>query len=138
MLKKRGFTLVEIIVVVIIVGILAAFGMTQYVPIKERSLNRAVKPILSLIRAAEKDYKMDHGTFYPSSGTENNLVNINTNLKLSLPVSASIDWTISLDCTTTGFANATRSGTGADGRVWKIDFPGDANPSCTGGTYCNT
>jgi prepilin-type N-terminal cleavage/methylation domain-containing protein len=133
MLKKKSFTIVEIMVALVILGIFAALAVPNYMSIRERALNRAIKPILLMIRTAEKDYRMENGVYYPSGTTESSIANINTNLRLGLPVSASLRWSISLDASGAGFANATRTGAGADGRIWRIDFPGDANPTCTGG-----
>ncbi|MDP2830668.1 MAG: type II secretion system protein [Candidatus Omnitrophota bacterium] len=135
MLKKKGFTLVEMFVVVAIVGILAALAGPNYLRIKEKSLNREAKASLALIRAAEKIYRMEQGFYYPFMSTTSVVSNINSFLKLNLPT-ASVNWSISL--TSTGppneFSRATR--VGVDGRIWRINFPGDTDPTCSGGTYC--
>ncbi|MFH1281471.1 MAG: type II secretion system protein [Candidatus Omnitrophota bacterium] len=137
MLKRKGFTLIEIMVVLVIIGTLAALAWPNYMAIKEKSLNREAQASLALIRAAEKIYGMEGGFYYPPGATTSNIALINTNLRLSLPESASASWAISLDATGGGSADATRQGGGgADGRVWSINFPGGADPTCSGGTYC--
>ena len=47
---KRGFTLLELIVVVIILGILATLGLTQYGRMVERSRGAEAKAILGDVR----------------------------------------------------------------------------------------
>lgn len=140
MLKRKSFTLVEILVVVTIVGILASLGLPNYMAIKEKALNREAQASLALIRAAEKIYRMENGFYYPDGATTNNVALINTNLKLSLPDSATKSWTFSIDATGAGLARALRQGGGgADGRIWSINFPGDPDPICSNGAtgrYC--
>ncbi|MFH1190907.1 MAG: prepilin-type N-terminal cleavage/methylation domain-containing protein [Candidatus Omnitrophota bacterium] len=137
MLKRKGFTAIEILVVLVIIGTLAALAWPNYMAIKEKSLNREAQASLALIRAAEKIYRMEGGFYYPYGVITNNVGLINTNLRLSLTESASASWTISLDGRSTGSAQALRQGGGgADGRVWSIDFPGGVDPTCSGGTYC--
>ncbi|MDD5130223.1 MAG: prepilin-type N-terminal cleavage/methylation domain-containing protein, partial [Candidatus Omnitrophica bacterium] len=43
---KKGFTLVELIIVVIIVGILASIGLTQYNKVVEKSRAAEARMIL--------------------------------------------------------------------------------------------
>jgi len=137
MLTKKAYTLIEILVVLVIIGTLAALAWPNYMAIKEKTLNREAKASLALIRAAEKIYRMEQGYYYPYSTTSSVISNINRDLKLSLPESASASWSISLDGTGAGSAEATRvGGGGADGRIWKVDFPGDVDPSCSGGSAC--
>ena len=137
MLKKRGFTFLEIVIVLVIIGILAALAWPNFVAIKEKTLNREAKAILMLIRVAEKDYRMEYGFYYPRSATTGVISNINRDLKLSLPVSASVNWSISLNSAgSPEFATATRIGVGVDGRIWRINFSGDTEPTCSGGTAC--
>ncbi len=133
---KKAYTLIEILVVLVIIGTLAALAWPNYMAIKEKTLNREAKASLALIRAAEKIYRMEQGYYYPYATTTGTVSDINRDLKLSLP-EASASWSITLDGTSTGAAEATRvGGGGADGRVWKIDFPGDVDPSCSGGSAC--
>ncbi|HNW40046.1 MAG TPA: prepilin-type N-terminal cleavage/methylation domain-containing protein [Candidatus Omnitrophota bacterium] len=40
MLKKKSFTLMEMLVVLVIIGTLAALAWPNYVAIKEKTLNR--------------------------------------------------------------------------------------------------
>ena len=135
---RKGYTLIEILVVLVIIGTLAALAWPNYMAIKEKSLNREAQANLALIRAAEKIYRMEQGFYYPSPAAAiSTISDINSFLKLSLPESASVNWTITVDSTVVPeFAEAERVGTGADGRVWSIEFPGDVDPSCTGGTNC--
>jgi len=132
-LKKKGFTLVEILVVLVSISILAALAWPNYLSIKEKTLNREAKAILLLMRTVEKSYKMEHGEYYPELTSTSVISDINRDLKLSVTVS---NWAITLDTTTSGseFALATRSA--SDRRVWKLMLSGDADPACTG-TYCS-
>jgi len=137
MLKRKGYTLVEIMVVLVIVGTLAALAWPNYMAIKEKTLNREAKASLALIRAAEKLYRMEQGFYYPNPvGPSTIISDINSYLKLSLPQSGSISWSINVNSNPTESATATRSGVGVDGRVWRINFPGDTDPTCSGGTAC--
>ncbi|MDD5129875.1 MAG: prepilin-type N-terminal cleavage/methylation domain-containing protein [Candidatus Omnitrophica bacterium] len=138
-MKIKGYTLIEILVVVVIIATLAALAWPNYVAIQEKTLNREAKASLALIRAAEKIYRLEQGYYYPypPEGTSTNVVSdINTFLKLSLPETANVSWSISIDSTPSAeFSRATR--TGSDGRAWTIDFTGDASdPVCSGGSNC--
>lgn len=78
---RAGFTLAEVIIVVIIIGILATFAMPQYVKIQEKGLDNEAKANLVLIQAAENLYNTESNVFYGSADH----AELNTNLNLSLP-----------------------------------------------------
>ena len=138
MLKRKGYTLTEMLVVLVIIAILAALAWPNYKTIKEKALNREAKASLALIRAAEKIYRLEQGFYYPRPATATTVVsNINSYLKLSLPDTASVTWSISVDSTpASGVATATRTGVGVDGRIWSTNFLGETEPTCSGGTAC--
>lgn len=136
MWTKKSYTLTEILVVIVIIGILAALAMPNYNAIKEKTMNREIKASLSLIQAAEKIYRLEQGFYYPRpAGTVSTVSDINNNLKLSLPQTTSPNWTMGVN-SSSEVATGTRSGVGADGRVWSINFSGDADATCSGGSAC--
>lgn len=69
----------------IIIGIMVGITLPSFTKSKERALGREANATLKLIAGAEKNYKLESVTsFYPSSGTESDIDNINSNLALSL------------------------------------------------------
>lgn len=128
--RQTGFTLAEILVVLLVIGMLVALSLSAYNAIKEKTADREAKASLALIQVAESNYRMERGFYYPNLATTSIIANINNNLRLSLPVT-SPQWAISLDNRVSGseFATATRLG-----RTWKIYFPKGSSetPTCSG------
>ncbi len=66
MLKKKGFTLIEMLVVVLIIGILAAIAFPQYEKVVEKTRAAQAMEIMRSIYQAAADYYLATGT-YPTS-----------------------------------------------------------------------
>lgn len=110
--EKVGFTLFEMLVVVIIVAILAALGLPQFTKTKEHALGREAIANLKLIAAAQRLYLMETTSYYPvTPGTDNNLTTINSNLRLSIPTSSSKNWNYSITDTSAPAFDATATRT---------------------------
>ena len=62
-MNRKGFTLLELILVVIILGILASLGTVQYTKMIEKGRTAEAKIILGQIRTAQEAYKLEFGTY---------------------------------------------------------------------------
>ena len=58
--NRRGFTLVEILIVVIVLGILAGITIPQFGSTSQDSRNAALKSQLQTVRSAIEVYRMQH------------------------------------------------------------------------------
>ncbi|HDZ76477.1 MAG TPA: type II secretion system protein [Candidatus Omnitrophica bacterium] len=81
---SRGFHLIEMVIVVIILGVLVGIAMPSYLRSQERTYTREAVVGLRLLRAAQMVYQSEFGNFYPGAGGEGNVADINTNLRLNL------------------------------------------------------
>src|SRR4051812_44312283 len=73
---SRAFTLVEMMIVVAIVGVLAVIAVVSYRKLTLNAKISEAQNMISAIRIAEEDYKVERGTyadvgpgFCPSNGT---------------------------------------------------------------------
>ena len=127
----RGFTLIELMVVVIIIGIMTAIAVPTYNITKEKALDREAVAALKLVQAANKQYFSKYQMYFPAIAAPiNSLASINDNLSLDIK---SASWAFEIQSSngaTTYIAKAER-GT----RNWSItQSPSD--PTCAPAGSC--
>ncbi len=79
--KKNGFTIVELLIVIVVIAILAAISIIAYNGIRNRADNTSVQSDLSQVRKLMEVYKIDKGS-YPTA-TDAELAKVS--MKISLP-----------------------------------------------------
>ncbi len=67
--KKNGFTIVELLIVVVVIGVLAAIVIVAYNGITSQAHNTAVKSDLANFTKKMELYRVNNGE-YPSNSTE--------------------------------------------------------------------
>jgi prepilin-type N-terminal cleavage/methylation domain-containing protein len=72
-MSRRGFTLLELIVVIVIIGVLATLGLTQYGRMVERARWLEAKEILGDCRKLAVAYYLQNGS---ATGMQNSDLNI--------------------------------------------------------------
>ena len=70
MLKKKGFTLPEVVITIAIVGILSMVAVPVYRGYVNKSISTEGKALLAEISAAEQIYYSRNGQFYVTSNAE--------------------------------------------------------------------
>ncbi|MFH1128419.1 MAG: prepilin-type N-terminal cleavage/methylation domain-containing protein [Candidatus Omnitrophota bacterium] len=60
---RKGFTLLELIIVIIIIGVLATLGFTQYTKVVEKGRAAEARAILGSLRTAERAYYLEYEAF---------------------------------------------------------------------------
>ena len=69
--NEKGFTLIELMIVIAIIGILAAIAIPQFSAYRTRSYNSAAQSDLRNCATAQEAYYVDHQTY---TGVATNLV----------------------------------------------------------------
>ncbi len=125
--SQPALTLIELLIVIGIILILVGIAVPNYSKAKERALGKEAIASLKLIQAAEKIYRMEHQTYYPNSGIESNVTNINNNLKLFL---TETNWDYNITGgSNTSTAYAYRQGLSCLYTLTHNDTDGEPNPT---------
>ena len=135
MRNEKSFTLTELIVVVIIIGIIASFAIPNYGRTIERAHWRDAETNLLAIHAADRIYFSENGQYWPH-GLPGALADINHDLRLSI-----IPNGMTYSCTnvtpTDYTCTATRNPPAASFTITVTQAPinltpPNPNPDCTG------
>ena len=128
MLKKEGFTLIEILAVIIIIGTLAAVAFPWFNVTKEKVLDKEAKSNLVIIQGSEKIKRVESGAYYPAAGNTSVIADINANLGINLPTSGA-SWTYKVDTDNSQITASRVPPTSS--RVWTLTYTGSV-ATCTG------
>jgi len=133
-LGRKGFTMVELLIVLLIVGILAAVAAPLYLAQTDRARASEAVGALSLIRQAERDYFTRHNV-YIAVGT-GNLANSPDDAAPGLDINVGATQYFSND--SYSVALVATGGTFGDGTTAAVDFlitaSGAASDPFDGGT----
>lgn len=66
--RQRGFTLIELMIVVVIVAILAAMAIPRFMRASVRSKQTEARLILKQIYTMQRAYRQENDTYYPGGG----------------------------------------------------------------------
>src|SRR5687767_13214437 len=66
--RRRGFSLIELMTVMAVIGLLAALGIPRYRDVKRRAHSAAVVSDFNTVRIAAYNYFAEHST-YPADGS---------------------------------------------------------------------
>ncbi|MBU0504113.1 MAG: prepilin-type N-terminal cleavage/methylation domain-containing protein [Candidatus Omnitrophota bacterium] len=91
-MKIKGFTLLELMIVIIIIGVMSTISVISYFSSKERVANKEAITSLKMLNAAEKGYKVETYSYYPSTGSVDNIISINNYLSVGLSNNANRNW----------------------------------------------
>lgn len=121
---RKGFTLIELIVVVIIIGILATIAVPQYLKATERAIAGKAKNALALISQAEKLYRAENNTYINVGAGSANAV-LGGYVELNA-VDSDTHWTYTVTGATTSafLATATRSSGANSGETYTVTEAG--------------
>ncbi len=125
MKAKSGFTLVEILIVVVILGILAAIVIPQFSNASSEAKLASLKSNLQSIRAQIQLYKIKNDDSSPTVAAFTSQMTTDANngpFLQSIPTNPY-----------TGTNSVVAWGTG--GGAWELDEDGTANPSGEGGAF---
>ncbi len=64
---KKGFTLIELMIVVVIIGILAAIAIPNFVKIIDKAKEASVKANMHTVQVTVETYAVDEAGQYPSA-----------------------------------------------------------------------
>lgn len=112
----KSFTLLEVLVVIIIIGIVSTLSVTQYTVFREKGYDHAAKSNVELIAEAQKVLFMETNAYTNAATT----ADINSKLHLNIKLESAPVWnyTVAVNTGNTSFAVQAERTLGGYLRYW--------------------
>ena len=68
--KRKGFTLIELMMVIVIVGILASITVPMVMGHRKKAVLSEAVIVLGILRRAQRAYFMEHGEYYSGAAVD--------------------------------------------------------------------
>lgn len=130
--KHKGFTLIELIIVVVVISVLASIALPRFTKTIEHARDQEAIVNLNLIKAAELIYYNEYNSYWPPLGSsQQSVTQINSALLLNLN-NNNFTYT-SDDAASPDYYDARASrNKGGFNRTWRVTR--DKDPYCYSGT----
>ncbi len=127
--SNKGFTLVELMIVVVIIGILAALAIPRFMASTTKSKQSEAKQILKQVYVMERAYRQEFDTYW-GNGINSDAANPDNFARIGVQVGPTARYTYSIvaDATTfTATANVANPGLDDDAApdTWTMDHLGN-------------
>lgn len=117
---KKGFSIIELLVVVVVIAVLAAIAFPKYNKAVNETHRREAKTVLNIIRSSEQAYKIDNGRYYGFDSLDESEEANEARSELNIDIYNNDDWEYSVgvsgsdNSTATATAKRLRSGYSMD------------------------
>lgn len=129
--KQKGFTLIELMIVVVIIAILAAMAIPRFMRASVRSKQTEARLILKQIYTMQRVYRQEKDTYYPGDGSTIVAQPGGVIAPLHVEIMPAVYYSYSVTGNPAGFTATagSRSATGLDDDVtldvWTVDQTGN-------------
>lgn len=125
--NQKGFTLIELMIVVVIIGILAALAIPRFMQATTKSKQSEAKQILKQIYTMERTYRQENGVYWAGGPGDSSTPNALTTIGVQIMPTALYSYTIAATAGTSFLATATATGLDDDATndVWTMDHNGN-------------
>lgn len=126
--SQKGFTLIELMIVVVIIGILAALAIPRFMRATTKSKQSEAKQILKQIYVMQRAYRQENDTYTANAASASAGGSFAT---LGVDVMSSARYLYEITADSTSFTATAKANLDDDGTVdeWEIDETGQL--SCT-------
>jgi len=110
--SQKGFTLIELMIVVVIIGILAALAIPRFMRATTKSKQSEAKNILKQVYAMERAYRQEKDVYWIPAGAAS-AATPNAFGQIGIEIMASARYTYTITSTDGGATDFTATGTSA-------------------------